>query len=220
MRTLATLLFLALASPAFAQVTPATITSPVANSRLPGPSVVFSWTAGVGVTNYWLELGTVPGGNDIFSHPSQTPVRTQTVTGIPTDGRPIYARLYSITNMNQWYMVDTTYTAAGTVPDPIPITGLSKIGWTQPGQTPAQATAGVTTLYIDSTAGVTVKGVACTTTSGLTTCTAPLPALTPGVHIMSITYRTSMSTPESPKSNEISVTTATVLTPASFGLRP
>ena len=40
----------------------AVITAPVNGSTLPGTTVTFTWSPGSGATDYWLELGTTPGG--------------------------------------------------------------------------------------------------------------------------------------------------------------
>jgi hypothetical protein len=208
-----------LSQPAPRAVVPASITTPAYGATLPGATTEFIWTAGTGVVRYWLELGSTPGANDLFTHPNQVTVTSQIVTMLPTDGRIVYARLYSITADNAWYLVDSQYHAYGATSPPIPVTGASKVGWIQPNQTPAQTLAGITTLYVDN-AGQTLTGITCSTVTKETNCVAPLPALGPGVHLLAITYRTGPGAVESARSNEISVTTATSLTPTAFGLRP
>ena len=39
------------------------ITSPIPGSTLTSSSATFVWTAGAGATNYWLDVGSTPGGN-------------------------------------------------------------------------------------------------------------------------------------------------------------
>lgn len=106
------------------------------------------------------------------------------------------------------------------IPPILVTTGSTRLGWTQPGQTVAQAIAGVTTLYLDRAAGTRLAGVVCTLLGTATDCTAPLPALTPGVHTLALTYRPTAGAAESPKSTVVTVTTYTVLTPTGLGLRP
>ena len=99
------------------------------------------------------------------------------------------------------------------------MTGSSRLGWTQPGQTVAQVAAGVTRVFLDASTGAVLAGVACTVVSAATECTAPIPALTPGVHTLALTY-TPAGGVATPKSNAISVTATITLTPTALGLRP
>src|SRR5262249_43501015 len=72
----------------------AAVTAPTPGSTLAGGSVTFQWTAGVGVTEYWLEVGSAAGRSDIYGASAGTN-RSVTLTGLPTDGRPLYVRLWS-----------------------------------------------------------------------------------------------------------------------------
>jgi serine protease len=72
--------------------------------------MTFSWIAGPGATAYWLDVGTSAGKGDIFGGNVGT-ATSQVVSGIPTDGRTIYANLYSNIN-GTWYGYSYTYTAA------------------------------------------------------------------------------------------------------------
>jgi serine protease len=85
------------------------MTSPAPGSTLPGSSVTFAWTAGSGVTEYWLHVGSTPGGSDLYNR-TQGSTLSGTVTGLPTDGRPLYVRLWSLIGAWQW--IDYVYTAA------------------------------------------------------------------------------------------------------------
>ena len=94
--------------------TPAALTSPAAGAQFTGSSAAFSWTAGSGVTNYWLNLGTSPSGaaaKNIYNSGSVT-ARTETVTGLPTNGETIYATLYSYIDA-VWQPTVYTFYAAG-----------------------------------------------------------------------------------------------------------
>jgi len=90
----------------------AEMSSPAPGSTLSGASITFQWTAGADVTNYWLMAGTWLGGNTIYSSDQGT-LTSATITGIPTDGRTIYVRLFSYIN-NQWVSNDYQYTAFST----------------------------------------------------------------------------------------------------------
>lgn len=91
---------------------PAQIVTPRPGSVLSGTSETFEWTPGVSVTGYRLRIGSSLGGQDIFSETlgSQTWV---VVTGLPTDGRTIYARLESRIS-GSWKEVTAQYQAVQT----------------------------------------------------------------------------------------------------------
>ena len=62
------------------------ITSPANGSHVDGQTVTFNWTAGSGATAYWLDIGSVAGGNQYFQSGNLGNVLTDTVTSLPTDG--------------------------------------------------------------------------------------------------------------------------------------
>ncbi|MGA2459625.1 MAG: hypothetical protein ABSF85_18840, partial [Terriglobales bacterium] len=79
----------------------ATMTSPTSPSTLSGSSVTFTWSAGSGATGYWLDVGTAEYGNTIYqSGTLSNTVFSQTVSGLPTNGGPVYATLYTINSSN------------------------------------------------------------------------------------------------------------------------
>src|SRR5262249_55740742 len=47
--------------------TKAAITSPAPGSTLPGAAVTFAWTPGQGAQQYWLFVGSTPGGFDLYT---------------------------------------------------------------------------------------------------------------------------------------------------------
>ncbi|HKS26984.1 MAG TPA: S8 family serine peptidase [Pyrinomonadaceae bacterium] len=75
----------------------AAMTSPADGSTLASSSVTFTWTAGSGVTDYWLFIGNTPGAYDIYNV-DQGLSLSRTVTNLPTDGRTIYVTLWSLIN--------------------------------------------------------------------------------------------------------------------------
>jgi len=92
----------------------ATLTSPVAGTTL-GSSASLTWTAGTGVTAYWLNLGTSPSGagaKNIFSSGSIGETFA-TVSGLPEDGVTVYATLYSFLG-GSWIPAQYTFTETGT----------------------------------------------------------------------------------------------------------
>ena len=86
------------------------ITTPTPGSTLTGSSVTFTWTAGTGATAYWLDAGSVPGGNQYYQSGNLGNVLTTTVNGLPTDGSTVYVTLYSLVG-GQWLSNAYTYTA-------------------------------------------------------------------------------------------------------------
>jgi len=91
--------------------TEAVMTSPAPGSVLPGPTVTFTWSAGTGVKTYYLSLGsTGPGSSDLFKLGNRA-VTSWIVTGLPTNGETIYARLTSNLSGAQIYS-DYVFTAA------------------------------------------------------------------------------------------------------------
>jgi hypothetical protein len=91
--------------------TPAAIYYPAPGSTLPGPTVTFYWTTGSGVSQYYLYVGNAVGGYDIYAA-SQGLATSGTVSGLPTDGRTLYVRLWSYISSLGWVFRDYTYTAA------------------------------------------------------------------------------------------------------------
>jgi len=90
---------------------PAAMTSPTSGSTLTATSVKFTWSVETGGSQYDLHLSAVaPGGYDLYvsGHITGT---SATVSGLPTNGEKIYARLYTILDGVTLYN-DYTYTAA------------------------------------------------------------------------------------------------------------
>jgi len=107
--------FTASTSPVLAQTlspTPAALTTPTPSTTLSGASVTFAWTAGVGVTQYELLVGTTLNGSDLYNS-GHTSATSSPVVTVPANGLPVYARLYSLIN-GVWSATNYTYTAAGT----------------------------------------------------------------------------------------------------------
>ena len=88
--------------------TPAVLTSPTQGSTLGTSNVGFTWTAGIGNTNYQLWLGTSGvGSGNVYNSGSITGTTT-TVTTLPAAGATIYARLYSLSG-GVWLSHDYTF---------------------------------------------------------------------------------------------------------------
>jgi len=93
---------------------PATLTFPGSGATLDPTSQTFNWTAGSGVTSYWLDLGYGTNGvsaKNIYSSGAIN-ATTATVTGLPAFGVPIYATLYSYIN-GVWEPMVYTFNSSG-----------------------------------------------------------------------------------------------------------
>jgi hypothetical protein len=69
------------------------------------------------VSRYFLFAGLWAGGNTLFSQDMGT-ARSATVSGLPTDGRSVYLRLWSLIG-EEWVPYDAVYKAAGSPPAPV-----------------------------------------------------------------------------------------------------
>ena len=89
--------------------TQAALTTPAPNSQFTSTTVTFNWTPGNTATHFELYLGTGIGSSNLYNSGSVT-VTTEKVSGLPSNGEKIYARLYSLIN-GAWKYADYTYTA-------------------------------------------------------------------------------------------------------------
>ncbi|HPF40054.1 MAG TPA: M12 family metallopeptidase [Phycisphaerae bacterium] len=83
------------------------MTAPAASGDLiEGSSFEFNWSAGTGVSQYQLLVGSTSGGSDIASYTGTAKKRT--VSGLPTDGSTIYVSLKSQIS-STWYTRTYSY---------------------------------------------------------------------------------------------------------------
>ena len=88
------------------------VTSPIAGSTLSGSSVKFQWTANnQPISNWWFFVGSSLGARDISNSGDLGTAVSQHVSGLPTDGRIIYVRLW-YRGLGVWRFVDLQYTAS------------------------------------------------------------------------------------------------------------
>jgi hypothetical protein len=94
---------------------PSTLLSPANGATLSGTSATFQWTAGTGVSEYWLYVSNTAAGNAELYNASQGTSLSHTVTGLPSNGSQVYVRLYSKNAAtNVWVFNDYTFVATGT----------------------------------------------------------------------------------------------------------
>jgi hypothetical protein len=89
---------------------PAVITIPTNTSTLTSASTTFTWSAGPdGTTGYGLNIGTTGVGSADLVNIG--PLSGPSVTvNLPTNGTPIYVRLWTILNGTTYLSNDYTYT--------------------------------------------------------------------------------------------------------------
>jgi beta-glucanase (GH16 family) len=87
----------------------AQMTSPANGTTNSSGTVTLNWSAGVGVNQYAIWVGSLPGGCDLSAVSLGTNLTT-TLNGLPEDGGPIYVRLWSLVS-GVWKYVDYFYMA-------------------------------------------------------------------------------------------------------------
>jgi hypothetical protein len=92
----------------------AAMTSPTPGSTLSGATVTFQWTAGTGVSQYWLYVSKIAVAGDELFNSSAGTLTSQIVATLPTDGSTVYVRLWSLVG-SSWVYSDYTYKAATVV---------------------------------------------------------------------------------------------------------
>ncbi len=71
----------------------AKLTIPGLGATLSGSTIMFSWDAGAGASNYWLDVGTTLDGNSLSQ--GVTSKTSKTVSGLPINGSTVYVKLYT-----------------------------------------------------------------------------------------------------------------------------
>lgn len=155
----------------------AAITAPAPGSTFTSPSATFTWSAGTGVTNYWLDVGTSLGSGNISNGATTSLLRT--VHLLPIDGRTIYVRLWSFQGGAWQSPIDYTFTACtacgsdprATLTAPTPGSTLTSrtatFQWT--------AGSGATNYWLDIGNSVGIGDISGSATTALTRQIANLP---------------------------------------------
>ena len=88
-----------------------TVTSPTPGSTLPGASTTFSWTPNsTSVSEWWLYVGTSQGDKNLHDSGSLgSGTLSRSVSGLPTNGSPVWVRLFWRTS-GSWQSADFQYT--------------------------------------------------------------------------------------------------------------
>ena len=86
----------------------ALLQTPSPGATLSGSSATFTWSSDASATAYWLDIGTAPNGNTVYSSGNLGNVLTTTVYSLPANGTTIYTTLYSFVG-GQWLSTASTY---------------------------------------------------------------------------------------------------------------
>jgi hypothetical protein len=98
-------------------VQPATVLLPQEGATLTGDSQLFQWDWTSGASYYQLWVGSSPGTYDIGYYPPAGTTQTSVLaTGLPTDGRTLYIRLWTVAG-DQAISSDSTVIAATSTSD-------------------------------------------------------------------------------------------------------
>src|SRR5205085_6389715 len=99
---------------------PAVMLSPVPGATFHSSTVTFEWSPGT-ASSYRFQLGNSAGAADIYDS-GPIPAISVTLSGLPTDGRPIYAKLTSVVDgkTTTYYYSYVAYTSTGATPTPTP----------------------------------------------------------------------------------------------------
>ena len=108
----------------------AAMVSPTSGSVLAGPSVTFNWTAGSGVSQAWLWIGSTGAGSQNLGVYGGAGVTSANPTNLPTQGSTVYVRLWSDIG-GAWLYTDYAYTAASQAAMVSPMQGSTLAGATQ-----------------------------------------------------------------------------------------
>ena len=89
--------------------------TPTNNSALPTGATTFTWNAGTGASQYALWIGSTPDTYDLYAAGASTNL-SRSVT-LPSDGRPVYVRLWSMFN-GVWQQYSTYNFTTAIAPGP------------------------------------------------------------------------------------------------------
>jgi sugar lactone lactonase YvrE len=97
---------------AYGSPTQAVLTTPTpdTSTALSGTSVAFSWTPSNIATHYELWVGTTGVGSSNLYNSGSVTATTETVSVLPSNGKTVYVRLYSLIN-GAWLYTNYTYVA-------------------------------------------------------------------------------------------------------------
>jgi len=93
----------------------AVMQTPTPGTEIDGTQATFTWSAGIGASGYWLDIGSTSGGNDIYQSGNLGLQQNTTVYDLPNNGSQIYATLWTLIN-GQWYYNEYQYQSGPSSP--------------------------------------------------------------------------------------------------------
>jgi hypothetical protein len=88
----------------------AAMTSPANGAVIGSSTAAFQWSAGTGVSGYWLYVSTTTAGGSEMYNADQGTATSHTISGLPNNGTPIYVRLWSKNVASGvWVYIDYAY---------------------------------------------------------------------------------------------------------------
>jgi len=147
---------------------PSQMQAPVNGTSFNGTSQAFTWNDS-GATSYYLEVGTTVGAKDISS--GSTTLTSKTVSSLPTNGSPVYVRLWSVFG-STWRFNDYSYTAIAPSVMATPVNGTI---FNSTSQTFTWNDSGATSYYLEvgTTVGAKDIGGGSTTLTSKTVSSLP-----------------------------------------------
>jgi len=106
-----------------AAMVPASMSSPINGVNFSGTSQTFSWNY-AGATSYYLQVGSTLGAQDIGG--GSTVSTSKLISGLPTDGRSVYVRLWTVFG-STWIKQDYIYTSLAKAEMISPVNGSAFI---------------------------------------------------------------------------------------------
>jgi len=86
------------------------LVSPKPQTQLNGTQVTFQWGSSTSIDEFKLDIGTKPGGTDVYSA-SQGQATSVTVSNLPWQSRSIFVRLWTRVS-GEWQFIDYAYMAS------------------------------------------------------------------------------------------------------------
>jgi hypothetical protein len=88
----------------------ALLLTPAQGETVASRSASFTWSSGLGAQQYWIDVGTTPGGTDVYSRTQNLDDGTR-IDRLPANGDLLYVRLWTL-QPHAWIFVDYVFTTA------------------------------------------------------------------------------------------------------------
>jgi len=106
----------------------AKLTTPAIGTTLSGSTTTFSWTTGTGASDYWLDVGTAVGTNNLSA--GVVTATSKTVSNLPVNGSTVFVKLWMRVGGIWQTPVDYTFTSNWRIPGIVTVEGGVEITFT------------------------------------------------------------------------------------------